>query len=86
MLVARAYDGSQRILAVRRTRTGIPSLNLAAIRRTGARLGANEVHLYLAAKTDIERVRVVDDLMRSPAVTAHAASPKPRDRVRSLSS
>ena len=82
LLVARAYDGSHRVLAVRRTRTGIPSLNLAAIRRTGARLGANEVHLYLAARSDIERARIVDDLLRSPTAAMRAAPSKPGRRHR----
>jgi hypothetical protein len=41
----------------------VPSLNLARIRQAGARLGANEVHLYQAARSDEERARIVAELL-----------------------
>jgi ATP-dependent helicase YprA (DUF1998 family) len=62
ILVRREPDGTSSVLAVRRTRSAAPSLNLARIRRAGARLGANEVHLYQAARSDGERARIVSDL------------------------
>lgn len=62
LLVRRHADGSCTVLAVRRTRSAAPSLNLAGIRRSGARLGANEVHLYQAARSDVERRRLVAEL------------------------
>ena len=62
LLVRRHSDGSCAVLAVRRTRSAAPSLNLARIRRAGARLGANEVHLYQAARSDVERTRIVTEL------------------------
>lgn len=62
LLVRRHADGSCDVLAVRRTRSAAPSLNLARIRRAGARLGANEVHLYAAARSDVERSRIVAEL------------------------
>lgn len=45
-LVARASDGSGKILFSGRTNHAAPTLNLASIRRRGARLGANEVHVW----------------------------------------
>lgn len=63
ILVRRACDGSHRVLAVQRTSSKAPTLNLARIRRAGARLGANEVHLYRAARSDGERAEIVADLL-----------------------
>lgn len=45
LLVRRLDGGRRQIIAVRRTRSTVASLNLAHIRRTGARLGADEVHV-----------------------------------------
>jgi hypothetical protein len=65
ILVRRTADGARRVVAVRRTRTDIPILNLARIRRAGARLGANEVHVFRSAKSDEERRWLVAELSRS---------------------
>ncbi len=68
ILVRRRRNGSRLVLAVRQTRSAVPSLNLARIRQAGARLGANEVHLYQAAKSVGERTRVVADLTEKLAI------------------
>lgn len=65
ILVRRSPDGLRDVLAVRRTRSNIPSLNLARIRRLGARLGANEVHVFRDSTSDEERRWLVSELSRS---------------------
>lgn len=45
LLVRRNSDGCRQILAARRARHRVGSVNLAVIRRLGARLGATEVHI-----------------------------------------
>lgn len=65
LLIRRAADGRRVILAIRRTRSNFPSLNLAHIRRIGARLGANEVHLFHGLPTDEGRRDLVADLSRA---------------------
>ena len=81
LLVHRAADGACRILAVRRTHSRFPSLNLARIRKAGARLGANEVHLHLAARTDAERRAIVTQLLAS-ARERQARIARPQSRRR----
>ncbi len=49
ILVHRSTDGRCKPLAVGRTSNQAQSLNLAEIRRLGASLGANEVHVHLLA-------------------------------------
>lgn len=61
-LVRRAADGSETILRVGRASHDAPTLNLAQIRHEGALLGANEVHLYILARTEAERILVEFDL------------------------
>lgn len=65
LLVRRTADGNREVLAVRRTRSDVPSLNLARIRRAGARWGANEVHVFRGATTEEERTCVVAELTRT---------------------
>lgn len=65
ILVRNCPDGMREVLAVRRTRSDIPSLNLARIRRAGARLGANEVHVFHGAQSAEERRWLVAELSRS---------------------
>jgi hypothetical protein len=49
LLVRREVDGSATVLAAAYTEHESPSLNLAEIRRTGASMGANEVHVHFLA-------------------------------------
>lgn len=46
LLVRRGPDGRRLVLEVGKTQSGIASQDLACIRRTGATLGANEVHVF----------------------------------------
>lgn len=80
LLIRRDADGAARVLAVRRTRSRFPSLNLARIRRMGARLGANEVHLHGSAKTDDEQAAVLGDLLRSAREVSRARPSGSRSR------
>ena len=73
LLIRRGKDGTPRVLAVRRTRSRFPSLNLARIRRAGARLGANEVHLYETSGIDRELADIVNDLSCSAHEEARPA-------------
>ncbi|XSG81960.1 MAG: hypothetical protein ACPW61_12940 [Methyloligella sp. ZOD6] len=63
ILVRRDEDGSRTPLAIGETTGDASSLNLAALRHQGAKLGANEVHIHLLAETDAERADVCDDLL-----------------------
>ncbi len=65
LLVKRSENGVRVVLAVCRTRTDVPSLNLARIRRAGARRGANEVHIFRGAKTEDEMSAIVSELSRT---------------------
>jgi hypothetical protein len=65
ILVRRSADGRREVLAVRSTRSTFATANLARIRRTGARIGANEVHLFRGAQSDQERRELVSDLSRA---------------------
>ena len=80
VLVRRTPDGRRSILAVRRTRSVVPSLNLARIRRAGARRGANEVHVYRGARTDGERIELVADLTRALRRLIVRSARAPRSR------
>lgn len=80
LLIRRDAGGAPRVLAVRRTRSRFPSLNLARIRRAGARLGANEVHLHDAARTDDEQAAILADLLRSAREVPRATSSGSRSR------
>lgn len=51
VLVKRGEDGTRDVLAIGSVSNDAPSLNLAEIRRRGAELGANEVHVHLLAGT-----------------------------------
>lgn len=62
ILVRREADGSRRPIAFGQTVDDAGSLNLAHLRRRGARLGANEVHVHLLAENAAERTRVECDL------------------------
>jgi len=49
LLVHRDASGSQNVLGAGHTLYDAPSLNLAEIRKIGASLGANEVHVHMLA-------------------------------------
>ena len=95
LLVRQLADGTRRVLASRRTRSSVPSVNLADIRHAGARLGANEVHLYQGATSDAERSAVAADLAQgrlaaklqpaSPRIAAERARPAARGQHRRAS-
>jgi hypothetical protein len=50
-LVRRDAKGRRTVLAITHVANDAPSLNLAEVRRRGAELGANEVHVHLLADT-----------------------------------
>jgi hypothetical protein len=62
VLVRRDASGARRALLVGVGRDDAPTVNLARIRRRGAQLGANEVHVYFPAATDAARSLVACDL------------------------
>ena len=62
VLARRDTNGERRVLKVGRTEHDAQTLNLARIRQEGALLGANEVHLYVIARTDTERAQIEFDL------------------------
>ena len=74
MLVRRSGDGSSRVLAVGRTTSTDGVLNRARIRRAGASLGANEVHLSVVGETDADRARISMDLASGHAALALPAA------------
>ena len=55
LLVRRDADGCRRILAAHRARHRVGSVNLAVIRRLGARLGATDVHIERDPRTPAVR-------------------------------
>lgn len=65
ILVHRDADGLRQVLAIERTRSTVPSLNLARIRHYGATLGANEVHLLELGGTDRTRAAIERDLTQA---------------------
>ena len=62
VLVRRQDDGRRVALAFGQTKEDAVSLNLAHLRREGARRGANEVHIHLLADTPEARDAVEADL------------------------
>jgi len=74
ILVRRDEDGSRTPLAIGETTGDVTSVNLAALRHQGAKLGANEVHIHLLAETDAERTAVCDDLRAAQEQAAPIAA------------
>lgn len=74
VLARRGADGQLRVLKTGRTEQASQSLNLARIRHEGALLGADEVHLFVMARTETERAQIEFDIAagldsnRAPAV------------------
>ncbi|MDX2306934.1 MAG: hypothetical protein NW216_01715 [Hyphomicrobium sp.] len=64
VLVHRDEDGRRQVLAIGRVGHQAASLNLADIRRRGAELGANEVHVHLLAAS-AKQSRMVETDLRS---------------------
>jgi len=62
VLVRRQASGDRVVLRIGCVENDSPTLNLAELRMRGARLGANEVHLYLLADGAFSRRRVMEDL------------------------
>ena len=62
MLICREPQGRRTVLAIGQLVEYAASLNLAELRRRGARLGANEVHVHLLAETAHERRLIELDL------------------------
>lgn len=74
LLVRRDRDGNQAVLAAGHADHDAASLNLAEIRRLGATLGANEVHVHMLAACDREAKVVAYDL-RSAHIRGAAEEP-----------
>ena len=80
ILVRREAGGAPHVLAIERTGSPTPSLNLARIRQLGATLGANEVHLIELDGDDAARAAIERDIaggiggavIPAEAVTANA--------------
>ncbi len=73
VLVHRDAEGRRTPLAVGQTTEDSGSLNLARLRWIGARLRANEIHLYLLAETPQERQAVENDLRASLLGVSHTS-------------
>ena len=61
-LVHRDAAGRRHILRIGRLTQKAASLNLAHLRHNGAKLGANEVHVHLLARSDEQRRQIELDL------------------------
>jgi hypothetical protein len=68
ILVHRDSEGRRLVLAVGRVGHSAASLNLAEIRRRGAQLGANEVHVHLLAP-NAKQSRLIETDLRSGQCT-----------------
>lgn len=64
LLIRRDACGTQQVLAIGQTANEAPSLNLAEIRRLGATLGANEVHIHMLAGSAKQAKVIEHDLRR----------------------
>jgi hypothetical protein len=62
VLARHDVNGERRVLKIGRTEHDAQTLNLARIRHDCALLGANEVHLFVIARTDTERAQIEFDL------------------------
>lgn len=67
LLVRAEPSGRREVLHVGHVECDVPSLNLAEIRRLGATLGANEVHVHLLPVTAAQRRFVEIDLQAALA-------------------
>jgi hypothetical protein len=76
LLVRKEDCGFQTVLAAGHTTHHAASLNLAEIRRLGATLGANEVHVHMLAGDD-RQAKVIEHDLRASQIqgSMHSASP-----------
>ncbi len=74
ILVRREPDGRRKVLRVGRTETATASLNLAHIRRNGAVLGANEVHVYAEPASESARASIAFDIATATATDMSGAA------------
>jgi hypothetical protein len=72
ILVRREDNGARTVLAIGSATHDAASLNLADIRRRGAELGANEVHIHLLAGTS-KASKLVEFDLRSGQMAATSA-------------
>jgi hypothetical protein len=77
ILVRRAADGRRAVLHVGLARSHTATLNLAQVRQRGARLGANEVHVYFEPPSSAEHALVACDL-RAGQFRSLASEPQRR--------
>jgi hypothetical protein len=75
VLVRRDREGRAEALHIGRVEEDSPSLNLAAIRRTAAQIGADEVHVHLLGRSLDERHGIERDLIgvRAPSTAGAVA-------------
>jgi hypothetical protein len=62
LLVRRDRSGRREVLHIGCGESDAPTLNLAQVRRRGATLGANEVHVHFLAASEEERRLITCDL------------------------
>ncbi len=73
VLVNRDADGNRHVLSIGRVSHVAATLNLAEIRRRGADLGANEVHIHLLAASAKQSRMVEADLLTAQSGGAVAS-------------
>jgi hypothetical protein len=71
VLVKRLDGGQRQVLHVGVVASEAPIYNLAGVRRRGARLGADEVHVHLHPKGLRSRTRIARDLRAGNAKSAN---------------
>lgn len=72
VLARRFDDGRTTVLKVGRTSHDAPTLNRAQMRHEAALLGANEVHLHVLARTEVERALIEFDIAAAPHARGEA--------------
>ncbi len=76
LLVRKEECGFQTVLAAGHTTHHAASLNLAEIRRLGATLGANEVHLHMLA-SDETQAKIIEQDLRASQLAGSLPSASP---------
>jgi hypothetical protein len=74
ILVRSGGEGRREAVRIGRVEHGAPTLNLAEIRRLGAALGADEVHIHLLA-ADTAEAKVIEFDLRAGQFEALSAQP-----------
>lgn len=70
LLVRSSENGQRTVLAAGYAEHSAPSLNLAEVRRVGATLGANEVHVHFLSRGDSHAKVVAHDLREAYLASA----------------